>query len=99
MIINNDELVGYLRQILSQEPLDEDALSDWANEWLFSTDDSVNEYAEELHRQEQLQVSLLKPLVGSYRHNPALPALPTRRTASFTASGLFTTKTVTTECW
>src|SRR5271154_6035821 len=70
------ELLDDLRAIMAEEPWDEDALTDWAINWLNRNDDDSWLRFEEEDRQKQLQLAILKPQVVPYKHNPNLPALP-----------------------
>ena len=72
-------MMDCLRAIVSQESWDQNALAEWANEFLYVAEtydeDDEERWKEVAHRQEQ-QVAQLKPQVRPYLHDPALPALP-----------------------
>jgi hypothetical protein len=73
------EQIEWLREIVSPEPCSEDDPVAWASEVLASyddDDDTWRERAQEYARQERKQIAALKPLVGPYEHDPALPPLP-----------------------
>lgn len=72
------EMTDWLRNIVSKEPWDEEALADWANEFLavYHHDDSWELHREENFRDEQAKIKTLKPLVVPYQHDAVLPALP-----------------------
>lgn len=73
------EMTDWLREIVSKEPWDEEALVGWANEFLAVYEDEVWErQREERLREEQAKIILLKPHVAPYQHDPtlALPTLP-----------------------
>jgi hypothetical protein len=69
-------LMARLRQIVAREPWDQGGLAEWANEFLywFETEEDEGRWREAGAR----QVQQLKPLVGPYRPDPGLPALPDR---------------------
>lgn len=76
MNIDKTELLDDLREIMAEEPWDQDALTDWAINWLHRDNDDLSERYEEESRQERRQIAILKPQVVPYKHNPNLPALP-----------------------
>jgi hypothetical protein len=74
-------MLDWLREIVAQESLNEEELSDWANEWLaVSYHDDYHEQTEremyQAHEHGLLQMSALRPQVVPYRNDPALPTLP-----------------------
>ena len=74
--VRQQELLDDLREIVAEEPWDEDALTDWAIEWLHRDEDDPWERFEEEDRQKRLQLAILKPQVVPYKHDPVLPKLP-----------------------
>jgi hypothetical protein len=71
------EALDRLREIVSAEPWDEDELADWAGEFLAAHhDDFWERWNEDVRRRTHGQLSMLRPMVGPYRHDPALPPLP-----------------------
>jgi hypothetical protein len=77
----NDEIMtatlNRLREIVSREPWSEDELAEWANEFLGACDDNgMWEQVDRERRRQEQQIPELRPQVGPYRHDPALPALP-----------------------
>ena len=75
-IEKQQELLDDLREIVAEEPWHEDALTDWAINWLHDDSDDAWERYEEEDRQKQLQLAILKPQVVPYKHKPNLPKLP-----------------------
>lgn len=75
-IEKQQELLDDLRAIMAEEPWDEDALTDWAINWLHNDSDDSWERFEEEDRQKERQLAILRPQVVPYKHNPNLPALP-----------------------
>ena len=73
----NEAMLERLREIVSAEPWDVDDLADWAGGFLAAHhDDFWERWNEGVQCREHEQLSVLRPLVSPYRHDPALPPLP-----------------------
>jgi hypothetical protein len=73
------EVIEWLREIVSQEPWNEDDLVDWANEFLAVSYDGNDDFWERIDQERRYMEQQLPQLirqVAPYQHDPRLPALP-----------------------